>query len=338
MNMNLYLLPSIPGIKDGYQKAVKNDLEYFKPEKDDTIIIFDDKIWTENNGFENVFYISRETHKKHHIVKNVLRFKPISELSAKEIINYDLNDSFQGIVCDEVIFYRSVREIFPQKDLIIRFHNFYSSVYERAKHLKCNLGLKLEYNMEAFSKLEKEILLDKNCFSYFITQDDYEDAKKMYNCKNIGILPMASTKELNSNQRSKNVGKRLIIYGSVMATHTKIGVDYFIKNVYLKNDMQKYYQLFIIGAGTEIYCDKDKNIFGLGFYKGDNLPFDGNGLFLVPDLLGLGIKTKIADLVLQSAYVLATKEAIKGYNIEKCNNVFVSDIDNWYEKILSITV
>lgn len=335
--MNLYLLPSIPGMKGGYQKAVKNDIEYFKPENDDTIIIFDDEIWTENNEFENVFYISRKIHKKNNIVKNMFRFRPISELSTKEINNYALNNYFQSIICDEVIFYKSIRKIFPQKDLIIRFHNFYSSIYENGKYLKCNLGLRLEYNVKAFSKLEKEILLDKNCFSYFITRDDYADAKKIYNCNNIGILPMAITKEVISNQRAKNVGKRLIIYGSVMAAHTKIGVDYFIKNIYLKNDMQKNYQLFIIGAGTEIYSNIDKNIFGLGFYKGDNLPFDGNGLFLVPDLLGLGIKTKIADLVLASAYILATKEAVKGYNIEKYNNVFVSDIDNWYKEILSIT-
>jgi len=335
--MDLYLLPSIPGTKGGYQKAVRNDLEYFGPENNDVLVIFDDEIWTQNNEFKNVFYISRKSHKKDNLVRNALRFRPISELSAKEIYNYYLNNYFQRIICDEVIFYKAAREVFPKKELIIRFHNFYSPIYEKARHLKCNLGLRLGYNVRAFPNLEKEILLDNKCFSFFITQDDYEDAKKMYNCNNIGILPMSITKEVISNHGAKDVGKRLIIYGSVTAAHTKIGVDYFIRNVYLKNDMGKNYQLFIIGAGSEIYSNIDKNIFGLGFYNGDNLPFDGNGLFLVPDLLGLGIKTKIGDLLLESAYILATKEAVKGYNLEKYNNIFVSDIDNWYKEILSIT-
>ncbi len=284
--------------------------------------------------------------KKNNLIKKIFKvisLKPASEIYAKDILKniktIDFN-KIDKIICEEVIFYSAIRKLFPNRKIIVRFHNLYMLIESNVKKYKKYVSMKMLYNYYSFSRLEQKIIKDDNCEKYYITNNDFEFANEYNYSINNKILKMNYTNKINKNNLyiDNNIDVKsfntLIIFGSVFVGHLRPGVEYFIKEIYLKYELFKDYKLFIFGKNTEYYNKYKKyNIYGMGFYMGENLPLDGKGIFLVPDILGLGIKTKIMDLINNNVYALVTNEAMKGYENIKSNKIKVACIEDWHKEI-----
>lgn len=330
--MNLYVFPAYPGNSNGYEIAVKSDIEHFAPDKNDKVIFFAQH----KKDLPYPCVIDRKKGRRLRALKNAFRLAPFSEVSSEEIAKKIADMSFDRIICGEVIFYRALRKLFPDKELIVRYHNFYAILFYTIPMKSIKLSLKFLYTVVSSARLEKEILGDNNCLHYFITQEEASYAK----IAAPGITAQALELRLDYSPQRRASGEfkkaNLILFGSLLAAHTKVGVDFFIRNIYLRKNLHLKYDLHLFGKGTEQYTRAEKRITGHGYYNGSGLPLDGNGLYLVPDLHGLGIKLKVADLLRYGATVLATPESLHGYPEAVREKVHVVDLCQWDSAIEAI--
>jgi hypothetical protein len=326
--MNLYVFPSYPGQDNGYRKAVGNDLHYFNPLAQDTVIYFD----TVEDPSKGGRFLSRSRRRFRRIASNLLKMSPFSEVSADDLKQLFTIPDFEAIICGEVVFYRALRKLFPGRRMIVRLHNFYSLIPIKLKFRPVPIGLKYLYTIDSMSRLEREILSDPLCSCMFITEEEMNAGKLLQPKLECSVLPIAGLGSWPQGAENPET-RKLIIFGSLMAPHTKTGVNYFIKRIFLGFHLCDRYELHLFGSGTETYDDPRRDIYGHGFYKGSTLPFEGKGLFLVPDIYGLGIKMKINDLLSQGACVLATPEAMFGYPHQGLPNLHIADLGAWSDII-----
>jgi hypothetical protein len=60
---------------------------------------------------------------------------------------------------------------------------------------------------------------------------------------------------------------------------------------------------------------------------------DGNGLFVIPDLLGGGIKVKTGDALRQGVPFVTTPFGAEGYEFDHCEGRIVAELPDWSDRI-----
>ena len=121
-----------------------------------------------------------------------------------------------------------------------------------------------------------------------------------------------------------------------LPTHTRAGVEYLVKRVFPRVlTVNPAAELHLFGGGTEAYHQPQHCVHGHGFYSEKGLPFAGDALFTVPDLLGGGIKIKTGDLLRENVPFITTPFGAEGYHIPDDPSVFVCDIDLWAHMLSS---
>lgn len=326
--MNIYIFPANPYGQTGYSVAVKYDLNRLKITNEDLIIWYQSQNRT---FFSNDVTVMRPAPYALSRVINVLRNYVNCELDAKDLAQFDFHN-VDKVFCGEVIFYRALRTIFPDKHLMVRFHNCYSRISDRLRLIEERTSLKFKIQSRALCKLEKEIFKDKNVEKIFISKEDRD-----YYAQHFGIWSdscvwgVEPQMKLAFEKRIDNKKSKLIHYGGLQ-THKIDSLKWFINDVFLPlRNKHKDLELHLYGKGTESFDDRQNGIFGHGFYDKDDLPDIQNGLYVNPDLLGIGVKMKLLDYFEKGASFITTPYGFEGYSRELIDNkyYFMIEKDSW---------
>lgn len=312
--MNLFLYPQAASLSNGYGIGV--DFAYKKntPAEDDVVV------WYTSFPKEKMLHlresdyiIKRKNSWSLSAIMNLLTGKTHAELSVGDLAFLKGKD-FDNIYCDEVIFYRALRKLYPEKRLVIRYHNCFSRIWVRTCFLKRKLGMKYWLNLRLLKKLETEIFSDRNVFKIFISDEDRD-----FYCSTYGITSDSETWQyvpnmrlIKENRTDLRLSNQLVWFGG-LDSHKVSSVEWFIKDVYpqLKNNIPNI-EFHLWGGGTEIFEDPHNKIFGHGFYDGDGLPMK-DALYINPDIIGGGIKLKLMSLMEKGAAIITTPFGFEGY-------------------------
>ena len=166
--MNLYLFPSYASFDDGYGIAVESDYRKCAPTDQDVVV------WRYRLNHIRPLYI-----KDSHYIINQNRFfswrsmvNTLKRTNRSEIACSDLEflkgKNFDKIFCGDVCYYNAIRKLFPDKNIIVRFHNCFARIYDR-KRITCrNVDFMYSVTLSNMYRLERKIMIDDKVPKIFI--------------------------------------------------------------------------------------------------------------------------------------------------------------------------
>lgn len=171
-----------------------------------------------------------------------------------------------------------------------------------------------------------------------LNERDQKLINKYYNVQCYEIVPVTYVDRFDENRcmvDKKENSKKLLFVGSAGLKANVDGIKWFICNVF--KFLPKDYILQIVGKGFEKYKDElsiDKNIQVIGtvddvddyYYKAD--------VVVAPILYGCGMKTKTAEAMMFGKCIMASSEALEGYEYEDIQAIQRCDTVEEYIKAL----
>jgi hypothetical protein len=314
-----------PGEKSGYHKAAKADLQRLEPQPDDAIVAYD-----ADCDDPRLHLIERASAKSPGRWIKACQLRPSHEISGRTLSNLVGTGPFESIFCGDVVFYRAVRELFPEQPIRVRFHNLFSLVASRQRLRRYPINFAFRVNLVLIPRLEQAIFRDRAVQPIFITEQERQWYKLHYSDRDSDVWSFPA-EGVQPAQRPSEA--KLVIFGS-MASHKVASVRYCVDKV-IPRLQQRHPNIpvHLFGGGTKRFDAPDRGIYGHGFYTGDGLPMAGEGLFLNPDLLGGGIKVKVADLLAAGVPFLSTPFGVDGYTLPDSDHLLVEEIEDWPELI-----
>ena len=338
--MNLFLFPEAACLNNGYGIGVEFAYNKLKPTSEDFVVWYTDQpkevmLHVKNNDVilpKNKFFSLRS-------VLNILGGKDRTELPLNGL-DFLKGLKFDTIHCDEVIFYRALRHLFPEKYISLRLHNCFSRIYDRKRMLGIHLDWKYETKLRNMYTLEREIFLDKNVHKIFISDED-----RFYYTSTFGRFQDSETWAYVPDQEkvSKNreldikLNHKLVWFGGV-ESHKAASIQWFIHEIFpLVKKSVNDVEFHLYGKNTERFNNPEMSIYGNGFYKGDGFPMK-NSLYVNPDIVGGGIKLKLMDLLEGGIPFISSPFGYEGYsrNLIDERFCFVEEEDNWAQRIINV--
>jgi hypothetical protein len=181
-----------------------------------------------------------------------------------------------------------------------------------------------------FSKLERNIFRDTNVLPIFINETEQKYFELMYPGRQSELWTPKISKQLLPSRPKNNA----FIYFGSYAHHQKPGIIWFLNKVFnpLRN-MDSSFTVHFWGLGAGSFNDPMNGIFCHGEYNQPGLPMMDEGLFINPDLLGGGIKFKIAEWLEMGVPFISTPFGVEGFIFQRNENIIISDTSEWLDKI-----
>lgn len=190
---------------------------------------------------------------------------------------------------------------------------------------------------------------EKNSMFYsdsliFLTERDKDRSDEVYKnvCKNRFVLPICIEDIEELNKKSDN--KNLVFLGSLNYGSNLDAIMWFIKSVWSKYYINTLnFKLIIAGSNpSEELINEVKSYENIQLYrdfssKSEIVPI--NSLFIAPIRIGAGMKVKIAEALSMGIIVVASKEALTGYeeaindSISR-NNIFEANEPEEYKNVI----
>ncbi|MBC2397113.1 glycosyltransferase [Clostridium tetanomorphum] len=255
---------------------------------------------------------------------------------------YDLNPDIVLLTNSRLGFIaKDLKEKIKNCKVITQFDNIeYDYCIE---YMNKYAGIKRVINMNiekiCVKRDEKTALLYSDC-AVFLTIRDQKRANDLYNVDiKSEILPICIEKQ-HYNFNKNNNKYNLVFLASLWYKPNEEGILWFIDNVW-KNIVDKNISLIIGGKKPSKkllrYNDRD-NIKIYPNYKcvSDIVPI--NSIFISPIFTGAGMKVKVAEALSMGYPVIASNEALEGYEeiIYDCDNISVCKANNSFEFIEAI--
>lgn len=338
--MNLYLFPEAACLNNGYGIGVEFAYNKLKPSKEDFIVWYTDQprdvmLHIKANDVilpKNKFFSLRS-------VLNILEGKDRTELPVNGL-DFLKGLEFDVIHCDEVIFYRALRRVFPKHQISLRLHNCFSRIYDRKKMLGLSLDWKYETKLKNMYVLEREIFQDKNVYKIFISDEDRDYYTSIFGrYSDSETWAYVPNQELVKQNRQKDfaLNHKLIWFGGV-ESHKAASIQWFINEVFpmIKKEINDV-EFHLFGKNTERFNIPQDKIFGYGFYKGEGLPMS-NSLYINPDIIGGGIKLKLMDLFEGGIPFISSPFGYEGYSKKLIDSKYchVVEPDLWADYIIEL--
>jgi len=332
------VLPEQPGERSGYQKAVRADLDRLQPTTEDVVCCYATAAGPpeqESSATPFAFIrIPRPPRYSLQRLANVCRGRVSGELALNELKKNIPVRQYSQIFCGEVTLYRALRKLYPRAPITVRFHNFFFVSTVRNEFLGYRLPLPTRLHFYLLGRLEKEILKDRLVTPVFITEEERRFFKMIYPRREAYAWGVTTSAESEYRKPIVPDQPRLVWFGGLSA-HKKYSLAYFIKRVYLPlRQSAPDVELHLFGAGTTEFDSPDDKVFGHGYFQGKGYPFEGNALFINPDLLGGGVKLKVDDWLRDGLPFISTPFGVEGYKITGNRNVVIEEIDQWGDAIL----
>ena len=338
--MDLYIFPEAACLNNGYGIGVDYAYKRLCPSKSDVVV------WYTILEKEDMMYLKDKDViiKKNQTISvksicNILFRKDRTECSYKDLA-FLKGMVFEHIHCDEVIFYRSIRKLFPAQQMTVRLHNCFARIYDRKQMLGLRLDWKYEIKLRNMYRLEREIFRDNRVHKIFISDEDRD-----YYTANFGRfndseswLYLPNLEKANNSRKIKpSYTHKLVWYGGI-ESHKKASITWFIEHVL--EDIRKQIpdvEFHLWGRGSLAFNDPNRKIFGYGFFDGEGFPME-NSLYVNPDIIGGGIKLKLMTFIENGIPFISTPFGFEGYSKELIDNVFciVEEQENWVKRIIDI--
>lgn len=309
-------MPERPGNRDGYAILVQEDMRRHAVGDEDCV----------------VFAVKRSLLEK---LWSVLIGRPSAYKLQSQLNIGDFDFAFIG----DTVLLPLVGDIPNNTHTVIRFHNLYMRHLLSGAALKGLVsrgGLKLFFLSAIMSIIELRALRSNISEFHFISKED-SDLAIRFSRASTKVCTYCFTDIKIGTPKRVRTAHRLIWYGGVQ-THKIAGLIKFITQVFtplrLKDDR---FVLELYGARTEVFNDPSNAIFGHGFLEGEMLPFDGDGIFIVPDDSGIGVKIKVKGLLEKGCWFISTPEGMIGYSLSEMPHLRVAPLSKWVDAILDLT-
>jgi hypothetical protein len=327
--MRLIVLPCDPYQRSGYNRAVAADLRRLGDRVGDLKLVYLERFAPIPVGFEVVRRPRRFALKR---AANLILGRTFTETFASELRPFVMRSHWDEVFCGEVTFYRALRLLLPTSPMTVRFHNYFTLSELRRRARDYPIGIHFATQLRLFCRLEREIVSDPLVSPVFINpreRDLFGLQWPMHNAAVWGI------DDPTQHAAIAPVTARFIYVGST-AGHQAFGLRLFIDRVLpVVRHRIGAVELHLWGMGTDRFHQPSAGVYGYGFRKENDLPFGGDGLFIIPDLLGGGIKVKTADALNNGRAFITTPFGMEGYMPHPDPNILVADFEEWAEVILS---
>lgn len=328
----LILLPETPGTWSGYQKAVASDVNRLQIREHDTVLCY--ATGNPENLPANFRRLPRPGKLTVQRVTNLLNQRISNELRKLDIERIVFGRSFDELFCGEVTLYRALREMYPGKPITVRFHNFFSVCVWRNQFLRYTLPWQVRLNFALLARLEQEILRDPLVEPIFITEEERQWAQKIYPHRPMHCWEVVN-RQVVVREISVSLEKPQLVWFGGLSAHKAYAVQYFVRTIFPQIRTKfPTAEFHLFGSGTARFHQLTNHVFGHGFYSGDGLPLAGKALFINPDLLGGGVKLKLADWVAAGVPFITTPFGAEGYDLPTHENILIAAMDDWANRIV----
>lgn len=337
--MNLFLFPEAAYDTNGYGIAVKEAYMRLSPQAEDDVVWIT-SIPKERMQFlrEKDYILNRAKYLSIKSVINILKKTNRSEPSVNDL-SFLKGKTYDNIYCDETLFYHAIRKLFPKQKLTVRFHNSFARIHDRLKLLQDrSVDLMYQVTLNNMYCLERDVMNDKNVYKIFLTEED-----RYYYTSHYGITSDSEVYDfgfdydaIKKNRISLQLDHRLIWYGG-LESHKLSSVEWFVNKVLpvVRKSIPDI-EFHLWGKGTQPLDNPSVNVFGHGFFEGDDMP-SRNSLYVNPDIIGGGIKIKLMSLLNSGVPVISSPFGFEGYSHHIIDDEYciVQEENKWAEFIIT---
>lgn len=296
------------------------------------------KLLQEVFGKENV-YLCVTTNQEGKSEQNVIRV-PAHSSSLARIINILRGNLFTDSATEETIITLIEQEKF---NIIYCDRSMWGSLIKKlkAKDISCKIWVFL-HNIEKNYFWNR--VIHQNILFYFpylkilrsekqtvsqadylitVTQRDANLLKKIYKRDSNLILPMAFQDVFSEAKViiSQNEHCKDLLFIGTMFPSNYDGIKWFVENV--MSELPEY-TLKIVGKGFEKKRKllERKNVHVIGYVDDLEDYYYADNIMVMPIFYGDGIKVKTAEALMYGKIILASNEALEGYDVEGVNDIY----------------
>lgn len=265
-------------------------------------------------------------------ILNVMSLRPFSDVWASQLGPILSGKPVSEVFCGDVIFYNALRRLLPDVPMTVRFHNFFGLALSRWRWRGADIDLHFRLTLALTARLERRICSDRLVHPIFINprERDFFDLMWPGRPSEVWGVEVAAAPEIRRPTQPR------LIYMGGTASHQLVGIRFLIDRVVPRlRNRHPALELHLWGEGTERLDKRGDGVHGHGFWSDSGLPMGGDGLFVVPDLLGGGIKVKTGDALREGLAFITTPFGAEGYEYEPVGGRLVAEMDAWPEAIES---
>jgi hypothetical protein len=327
--MRLIVLPCDPFSPGGYNRVAGDDLRRLGSAPDDVVCVY---LQQGRLAAQTHMIVHRPRRGSMRQAMNVMALRPFSDVWASQLRPIVDGKCISQVFCGDVIFYNALRRLFPEMQMTVRFHNLFGLALARWKWRSTDIDVHFRSTLSLTARLERRICSDRLVHPIFINPREREFFDLMWPGRASEVWGVEATVAPEIRRPSL---PRLIYMGGT-ASHQLVGIRFLIDRVVPQiRRRHPELELHLWGDGTERLDRRDGGVYGHGFWTGSGLPMDGDGLFVVPDLLGGGIKVKTGDALRDGSAFITTPFGAEGYEFEPIDGRLVAEMDAWPEAIES---
>lgn len=230
-------------------------------------------------------------------------------------------------------FAKKIKAKFPKIHIFCSFHNveakFFFDSLIRKKSLKSAAILLANFLSERKAVLNSDHIIA-------LTKNDSKNLDKIYGKFAHSIVPIALEDKFKSSfllNANENVERYILFVGGNFFAN-EYGIKWFTKNVspYIE------YKTFIIGSGFENLkseLEQSKNVSVIGRVDSLSEWYINAEYVIAPIFEGSGMKTKVAEAMMYGKKILATSQALIGYEDAHIEAYYVCNTKRDYVELLS---
>jgi hypothetical protein len=327
--MRLIVLPCDPFSPGGYNRVAGDDLRRLGSAPDDLVCVY---LQQGRSSAQSHAIVHRPRRGSIRQIANAMSLRPFSDVWASQLRPIIKGKRISQIFCGDVIFYNALRRLFPGVPMVVRFHNFFGLAMSRWKWRCDHIDIHFRLTLSLTARLERRICLDRLVRPIFINPRERDFFELMWPGRVSEVWGVAT---VASPDVRRPTSPRLIYMGST-ASHQVVGIRVLTDRVMPEiRRRHPEWELHLWGDGTERFDRRASGVFGHGFWTGSGLPMNGDGLFVIPDLLGGGIKVKTGDSLRAGSAFITTPFGAEGYEFEPIDGRIVAELDAWPDAIES---
>lgn len=217
-------------------------------------------------------------------------------------------------------------------EIWIFVHNIEKQYFENK--IKCNRFL---YMLPYWKIVESE----KRTFDFAdyiitLTERDARLIKEIYGKKNNLTLPMAFYDEFNYKKLIKdnsNHGTKELLFIGTMFAPNYDGIKWFVENV--MSELSGFH-LTIVGKNFEFKRNdlERENVQVIGTVESLDKYYYSDNIMIMPIFYGNGMKIKVAEAMMYGKTILASNEALEGYEVDGIHGIYRCNTKEEYIKVI----
>lgn len=301
--------------KSGGEHACQSNIDFLKDiygEQNISYLFFSE--W--KGSFPDNCYAFPRLRKWKALLAQLLGYKMYFPWNEKKILD-NIKKISPDIIFFDGIQVGSIIQKIPNNIYTIVFEHNCEKKYYYLKIKHEGLIFLIEYL--AISRCER-IAVTKCDKLICINKRDAMNIFELYSRKADTLLPISFENKFQKEKVQKNTNKELLFIGSNFGPNVE-GISWFVKNVM---SVLSDYKLYIVGKNFEEEKEKleRKNVIVVGTV--DNLEdyYYNYQVIVIPIFYGSGMKVKTAEAMMYGKTILATDEALEGYDVENVNGIF----------------